>query len=531
MFVDRKAYRVQVMFLYDIDMKKFIIYCLLFFIVQQAFPQKDVSIAYANSISSDDLKEHLSILASDALEGRETGERGQKMAAAYIEYHFQSNGLEPILYAPSGNSFIQSYDLVNIKPGDTWIKFGDKTYANFKDFVYTGKISFKNPIKSKAVFVGEGEKDDYAAINANGKNILIYCDGGKMERNKKTELAIEHGARFIFIIQSGSDQEFKRIINLSGRYKSSGKLEFPPKPEEVETGYFLISTSMGAEILNVNQNSLLNAVKKAKQGKYASLIKLKSQEIVFYASQDIKKVNTENVLGFIEGSDKKDEYIILTAHYDHIGVDGNEVNNGADDNGSGTAAIMEIAQAFAFAKEAGHGPRRSILFMTVTGEEKGLLGSSYYVEHPALPLESTITNLNIDMIGRVDVAHEENPDYVYLIGSDKLSKGLHDLSEKVNATYTNLELDYAYNDENDPNRFYYRSDHHNFAKNNIPIIFYFNGTHADYHRPTDTIDKIEFELLEKRARLVFYTAWEIANREEKIVVDVMPKEIKIDNSN
>ena len=511
-------------------MKKFIIHCLLFFIIQQAFPQQDVSITYANSITSDDLKEHLSILASDALEGRETGERGQKMAAAYIEYHFKSNGLEPIIYTPSGNSFLQSFDLVKMNPGDTWIKIGDKTYANFQDFAFTGKNSFKNPMKSKPVFVGEGKKEDYAAINSHGKNVLIYCDGGRMDRNKKVELAIEQGAKDVFIIQSGSDEEFKNIMSMFKRYRKKGRLELPPKPNEIETGYFLISTSLGAEILNTNQNSLLKAIKKSEQGKYASLIKLKAQEITFYASQYIKKVNTENVLGFIEGSDKKDEYIILTAHYDHIGMDGEEVNNGADDDGSGTVAIMEIAQAFALAKEAGHGPRRSILFMTVTGEEKGLLGSSYYVEHPALPLESTITNLNIDMIGRIDGTHEEKPDYVYLIGSDKLSKELHDVSEKVNSTYTKLELDYTFNNDSDPNRYYYRSDHYNFAKNNIPIIFYFNGTHADYHRPTDTIDKIEFELLEKRARLVFHTAWEIANREDRIVVDVMPEEMELYNS-
>jgi Zn-dependent M28 family amino/carboxypeptidase len=167
----------------------------------------------------------------------------------------------------------------------------------------------------------------------------------------------------------------------------------------------------------------------------------------------------------------------------------------------------------------------------VTGEEKGLLGSSYYVNNPVLPLEKTITNLNIDMIGRIDEAHESNPEYVYLIGSDKLSKGLHNVSERVNSTYTKLELDYKFNDENDPNRYYYRSDHYNFAKNNIPVIFYFNGTHADYHKATDTIDKIEFELLEKRARLVFHTAWEVANREESISVDVQPNNLDIDGTN
>ena len=156
----------------------------------------------------------------------------------------------------------------------------------------------------------------------------------------------------------------------------------------------------------------------------------------------------------------------------------------------------------------------------VTGEEKGLLGSRYYTDtDPIFPLENTVVNLNIDMVGRIDDAHADNSDYVYLIGSDKLSQELHDLSENVNKTYSNLELDYTYNDENDPNRFYYRSDHYNFAKNNIPIIFYFNGTHPDYHKPTDTVEKIAFDTMEKRARLVFHTGWEIANRADRIKAD------------
>ena len=192
---------------------------------------------------------------------------------------------------------------------------------------------------------------------------------------------------------------------------------------------------------------------------------------------------------------------------------------------------MELAQAFALAKKAGHGPRRSILFMAVTGEEKGLFGSAYYVMHPSLPLENTITNLNIDMVGRIDSKHEENPNYVYLIGSDRLSKDLHELSENANATYCNLELDYTYNDPKDPNRYYYRSDHYNFAKNKIPVIFYFNGTHPDYHRPTDTVDKIEFDILANRTKLVFHTAWEIANREERISVDIPPEGGNIENTN
>ena len=228
---------------------------------------------------------------------------------------------------------------------------------------------------------------------------------------------------------------------------------------------------------------------------------------------------SENVLAFIEGSEKPEEIIVISAHLDHVGVNNGEIYNGADDDGSGTVALLEIAEAFKMAANAGKGPKRSILFLHVTGEEKGLLGSKYYTQNPTFPLANTVCNLNIDMIGRIDARHKEDPNYVYLIGSDKLSTELHTLSENINKKYMNINLDYKYNDENDPNRFYYRSDHYNFAKNNVPIIFYFNGTHVDYHQPTDTPDKINYELLENRAKLVFHTAWEIANKETRIIAD------------
>jgi Zn-dependent M28 family amino/carboxypeptidase len=232
-------------------------------------------------------------------------------------------------------------------------------------------------------------------------------------------------------------------------------------------------------------------------------------------------VASENVVAFIRGSQWPEEYVVISSHLDHIGVNANgEINNGADDDGSGTVALLEIAEAFKQAADAGMGPRRSVVFLHVTGEEKGLLGSQYYTDvEPVFPLENTVANLNIDMIGRIDPKREGNRNYVYLIGSDKLSSELHELSETVNSRYTGIELDYTYNDENDPNRFYYRSDHYNFAKNNIPIIFYFDGTHADYHRPGDTPDKINYDLLKNRTQLVFHTAWEIANRDSRLVVD------------
>ncbi|MBP6386439.1 MAG: M28 family peptidase [Pseudarcicella sp.] len=240
---------------------------------------------------------------------------------------------------------------------------------------------------------------------------------------------------------------------------------------------------------------------------------------VYYGEDKSKvKLSSTNVLGYLEGTDNKDEVLVITAHYDHIGIKDGIINNGADDDGSGTVAVLEIANAFAEASKEGFRPKRSILFMTVSGEEKGLLGSEYYSTKPVFPLQKTVCNLNIDMVGRHDEVNK-NKHYVYIIGSDKLSSELHAINDSAAFKFTPLNLDYSYNVANEPNRFYYRSDHYNFAKNGIPIIFYFDGMHPDYHQPTDDVERIDFQLLSERAKLVFYTAWEVANRPNRIIVD------------
>lgn len=232
--------------------------------------------------------------------------------------------------------------------------------------------------------------------------------------------------------------------------------------------------------------------------------------------------DTENVLAYIPGTNKPEEYLIISGHYDHEGVsEKGEIFYGADDNASGTSALLEIAQAFKLASDKGFKPKRSIVIMHTTAEEIGLHGSRFYVEHPIFPLENTVANLNIDMIGRVDERHikDQNEDYIYLIGADRLSHELHFVSEAINQSFTKLSLDYKFNDEDDHNRYYYRSDHYNFAKENIPVIFYFNGPHEDYHKPSDTVDKINFPLLQKRTQLIFATAWQLANQEKRIQLD------------
>lgn len=229
--------------------------------------------------------------------------------------------------------------------------------------------------------------------------------------------------------------------------------------------------------------------------------------------------DSENIWAFIEGSEKSEEIVVVSAHYDHVGMKRGEIYNGADDDGSGTVAIMEIAAAFQKAKNEGHGPKRSILIMHMTGEEHGLHGSRYYTQNPLFPIENTVADVNIDMIGRRDPFHENTNNYVYLIGSDYLSTDLYNLCEEVNKKYNFLTIDYKYNDKNDRNRYYYRSDHYNFAKKGIPVVFIYNGEHADYHKPTDEVSKIEFDALTTRTKYAFAIVAEIANRKDRLVVD------------
>ncbi|PXY46124.1 M28 family peptidase [Flavobacterium hydrophilum] len=229
--------------------------------------------------------------------------------------------------------------------------------------------------------------------------------------------------------------------------------------------------------------------------------------------------DSENIWAYIEGSEKPNEVLVISAHYDHVGIQNGEVFNGADDDGSGTVALLEMAKAFAKAKKDGHGPKRSILFLHVTGEEHGLHGSRYYSENPLFPLANTVADINIDMIGRRDVEHAKTNNYVYVIGANRLSTDLHNAVVSQNDKYIKMDLDFKFNDPKDPNRFYERSDHYNFAKHGIPAVFFFNGVHEDYHGKDDIAEKIEYDALTKRTQLAFVVAWELANRENRPVVD------------
>ncbi|WP_411768514.1 M28 family metallopeptidase [Winogradskyella sp. A3E31] len=230
---------------------------------------------------------------------------------------------------------------------------------------------------------------------------------------------------------------------------------------------------------------------------------------------------SQNVIAYIEGSEFPDEYVYITAHSDHEGIIAGATYYGADDNGSGTAAVLEIAEAFKTAAESGYPPKRSVVFLHVTAEEVGLYGSRFYTNNPIFPIENTVVTLNTDMIGRVDALHSEDPNYVYVIGSDRMSTELDYIIQKANDEFVNLNLDYKYNASNDVNRYYSRSDHYNFALKGIPVAFFFNGEHEDYSKPSDTPDKINYPLLKKRTDLIFTTAWYIANSPTKLSVELL----------
>jgi hypothetical protein len=469
---------------------------------------------YGDKISAADLKEYLSILASDAMEGRETGKRGQKMAAAFIRAHFEDLGLT----GPIGGNYYQPLELYTTEPGETYLASGRNRFVNFEHVIYNGGDT-PDESTMPLVFAGYGAQTDLDIIDVKNKAVLLLSSPG----NRSVVLARERGAKLVLVCNTRTKEAFDQLVSRTRSIQRDQGLSAakPVLNEFRRPGLFYVSPETVQKLMGVGVDVLEKAAQE--ESKKKSLKKIKSSSVSYKATTNIKTVKTENVLGLLEGTDKKDELLIISAHFDHVGVapygQGDTIYNGADDDGSGTVAIMELAKVFAEAKKAGQGPRRSILFMAFTGEESGLFGSEFYATHPIFPLQNTVANLNIDMIGRSDVKHAESPPYVYVIGADKLSSELNSVSEAANKNYTNLVFDYTYNDTAHPENLYYRSDHWNFAKRNIPIIFYFDGIHEDYHQPSDEVEKIEFDLLALRTQCIFYTAWEIVNRDARLPLD------------
>lgn len=519
-------------------MKKiFLFLCFLIFL-SISFAQTDAAAKYAALITSNNLNKQLSIIASAEMEGRETGTEGQRKAAAYIESQFKSIGLKSV---KSLKGYQQYYPLFQDSLMIAELKIDDKVAEYGKDFIVSLTNNENRKFSSnKIIFAGYGIDDekysDYIDLDVKGKIVVFFLGEPKADGKyiisgtarssawtfpgipKKVATAATKGAAGVLFINPNQDIFNQRAVDNG---KKTG-VYFPKSTDEIKTvNSAQLSHVLAKDIIGNNFDTL---VKISKSGGIIDKQWAMEKKTNVYLNFEKYRttLNASNVVGIIEGTDKKNEYVFLTGHYDHLGMRNGQIYYGADDDGSGTCAVIQMAASFAKAAKEGHRPRRTIVFMTVSGEEKGLWGSEYYSDHPFFPLDKISVDLNTDMVGRVDTERKtgDTLNYVYVIGHDKLSSDLPVINEGVNNKYTNLVLDYKFDDPNDQNRIYFRSDHYNFARKGVPILFFYDGMlKSDYHKPTDTIEKINWNLYEKRVRMIFHTAWKMANRNEMLKRD------------
>jgi hypothetical protein len=497
------------------------------------YPKDSMAVQFSRTINVLDLKSFLYDLTSDNMAGRETGYSGQKVAEKFLVSKFKSFGLKPA----DGNSYTQNFSLFEDTLLRAYIQVGSKKYQCYEDFYsFLGNTKNDSIDFDKILVAGYGIESenysDYKNLDTKDAVVLIhsgepmltdtsYVISGTEKKSdwsngweKKINLATEKGVRAILIVVDNVVESVEK----NHRIKKRPMYFVNDTLKNSKCNIYYIDKELAKDLFGREKNKYDKYISKMLANSNPTKLKLKIKGKIVFQKKRIAHTSS-NVAAMIEGTEKKDEVIIISAHYDHLGAHDGKIYYGADDNGSGTTAVLELAKAFSIAQKKGSGPKRSILFLCVSGEEKGLLGSEYYTNNPLIPLENTIADLNIDMIGRVDSTHTKNPNYVYIIGDDKISTELHEINEKSNKTYLRMTLDYKYNNADDPNRFYYRSDHYNFAQKGIPVIFYFNGVHKDYHRATDTFEKINFGKMLNTVKLVYFTAWDLANRNERLAKD------------
>lgn len=483
---------------------------------------KDALAGY-KAISAKSLSARLHFISAPELEGRETTFRGQKIAARYIASEFQRIGLKPI--GDSG-SYFQRFNVEATKISEkanitVTNKSGATSYSFRGDFLtLSGQ---EKEILGPVLFIGHIDTKVDSLLT---KGHIVVALAGRKEDARDTSVVPIRRIQFLrqfpgslatlVITDDSGAASFSRLNARYGARLESGVMQVAGPEARAQRGFssaIYIDARMASAILSETGKTLTQLREAAFQDSEFAPVSL-SQTMLTIDVRSAKEIKTtENVVGFLEGSDPKlkQEVVVFTAHYDHLGLGANgSIYYGADDDGSGTVTVIELAQAFAANPVK---PKRSLVFMTVVGEEKGLWGSDWYVKHPIIPLEKTIADLNTDMIGRMDKKYDDlkNPNYVYVIGSDKISTQLDSILKRSNKESENIILDYTYNDDKDPNQFYRRSDHYNFAKNGVPIVFFFTGVHADYHQVTDTVDKILFDRMERIVRMIYYTGWKVAN--------------------
>lgn len=531
------------------------------------------------AIEPDALKEWLTYIASDELQGRQVYTEGLGLAAAYIADHLREWGVKPV---GDNGSYFQTVKVTGVKTTSeatvtVRVNGETRTFKDGEGITFSRNMGGKQTIAGEQVlFAGYGLQipnatiDDYANIDPRGKIVIWVGSAGPkaaasesrrlLSSTARSRLALEKGARAVIgprvtgaFGRGGRGGLATPAPSASGGRGAGADVDFttterydrPIPPALSATDEFFEFLFSGSELKYAQLKELADA--QAPLAPFA----LKGVTLTIDVNPEYTTVNTRltrNVVGVVEGTDPKlkNTYVVFSAHYDHTGYQqalpqagissgvsggsaggcegqtrptprpGDVINNGADDDGSGTVALMGLAKAFAL----GPKPRRSLLFVWHTAEEGGLLGSRYNADYPVVPNEHIIAALNIDMVGRNRCDDPAQANTVYLVGSDRISTDLHNISEDANASLAKpMTLDYEMNDPADPQSIYTRSDHYSYAAKGVPIAFYFTGLHADYHRPTDTVDKIIFDKVRRIAQLAYETGRRIASSEQAPVKD------------
>ena len=486
---------------------------------------KESSKQYGKSITKEELEELLYIFSSDEFGGRGTPSKGQDLATDFLKNNYKDLGIQPARKNTYEHKVFLQFDE---KPNVS-LSINKKEFKYYNDYIAYNNGPDASFSDTEIIYVGYGidhkNYNSYDGLDVTDKVVLAiagepknrrgnyFISGGKKksewstrnEISRKKEAAAKNGAKALILINN----------RLFKRYSNEHMLSDTNKGEK--------RMSLASDKINENTQVLLFSDKNKDY-----LLQKNRKFMNFSFEKNYNEFSANNIAALIKGSEFPDEYIVITAHLDHVGIQNGIVYNGADDDGSGSVGILEIAEAFSLAIKDGFRPKRSILFLHVTAEENGLLGSEYYTDYdPIVPLSETMVCLNMDMIGRTESKRKETEpeDYIYIIGSEMLSDDLHNINKKANDEHVKINLDYRYNDPTSlvfesgryiENQYYYRSDHYNFAKYDIPSIFFFSGVHEDYHMPTDTADKILYDIYEKRIKLIFHTAWDLANADKRI---------------
>ncbi len=500
-----------------------------------------------DAISARQLKDHLTFIASDELEGRDTPSRGLDIAAMYIAQHLSSWGLKP---GGDNGSYFQKVPLRlnKLDPSATRIEFNGQQFTYGTDFL--SSLNAADIAASNLVFAGNGwvikskNIDPYQGISVKDKIVVVVnsLPKGVTFQDLKGPAggdwlspplyAQQNGAKAVLTFSSFSTMANWEAIRWGQMDKGSvayGK----PDANQITIPSITMSPKLLANIFAGEKFTAANLFNKVVTGDAFESFDLKPEKKVrITVGVKTQDIHTQNVIGILEGTDPllKNEFVAIGAHYDHVGMNPfapgpDKIWNGADDDGSGTVSVLNIAEAFAKGTQK---PKRSILFIWHAGEEKGLWGSDYFTSNPTVPITSIITELNIDMIGRYQRPGDENhpqnkrlpkPGEIFTIGNRMMSTELGQIADDVNNSLLKLKFNFEYDGPTHPDQFFYRSDHFNYAKRGVPIIFFMDGDHEDYHQPSDSVEKINFEQMEKVVKTIMATGWTLANGAKRPTVD------------